>query len=152
MQLFARRTRCYGVLMEVPQIERTGRSWFLESVTEVGQFAARLGRNFFRALVVAQTFTLLVALVVFLATRGGPAWRGPVAFTLTAIVAGIVGFAIAVKIAVVLALAETVRVKGLAKRTLDALFSELLGVTTEKPEGDLGLTQSLHGVPVEELR
>ena len=138
--------------MEVPQIERTGRSWFLESVAEVGQFAARLGRNFFRAFIAAQTFTLLVAFAVYLATRGGPAWRGPTAFTLTAIVAGIVGFAIAVKIAIVLALAETVRAKGLAKRTLDALFSELLGVTTEKPEGDLALTQSLHGVPVEELR
>jgi len=138
--------------MEVPQTERVGRSWFLESVSEVGHFAARLGRNFFRALIVAEGFSVLVALVVWFSTRGGPAWRAPVGFLVTLIVAGVVGFAMAVKVAIVLALAETVRAKGLAKRTLDGLFAELLGVTAEKPEGDLGLTQSLHGMPVEELR
>jgi len=138
--------------MEVPQTERVGRSWFLESVTELGQFAARLGRNFLRALIVSEAFSVVISLVVLLATRGGPSWRAPVAFGLIFIASAVIAFLISAKIAVVLALAETVRKKGLAKRTLDGLFAELLGTTTDKPEGDLELTQSLHNVPVQELR
>jgi hypothetical protein len=138
--------------MEVPQTERAGRSWFLESVTELGQFAARLGRNFLRALIISEAFSVIVALVVLLATRGGPGWRAPVAFALMFIASTVVAFLISAKVAVVLALAETVREKGLARRTLDGLFAELLGITTEKPEGDLELTQSLHNVPVSELQ
>jgi hypothetical protein len=140
------------MLMEVPQTERVERSWFMESVTELGQFAARLGRNFLRALIISEAFSVVVALVVLLATRGGPGWRAPVAFGLIFIASTVIAFLISVKVAVVLALAETVREKGLAKRTLDGLFAELLGVTAEKPEGDLGLTQSLHNVDVDELR
>jgi hypothetical protein len=138
--------------MEASEIQPAERSWFLESVSEVAQFAGRLGRKFLKVMLVAEGFGFLLGVVVYFAARGGPAWRGPLAFGLVVIACGVVAFMVSVNLAVVLSLAETVRAKGLAKRVLDGLFSELLGVSAEKPEGDLELTRSLHGMPVEEVR
>jgi hypothetical protein len=138
--------------MEFAPTQPVERSWFLQSVAELAQFARALARNFVRTLLVSEGFAVLLAVVVYFSTRGGPAWRAPLAFLFVLAAAGVIAFAISVQIAALLSLADTVREKGLAKKTLDALFSELLGVTAQKPEGDLELTRSLHGVPVEQLR
>lgn len=138
--------------MEASEIQAAERSWFLEGVSEVAQFAGRLGRNFLKVLLIAVGVAVLLGLAVYFGTRGGPSWRAPVGFGMVVAAAGVVAFAISVNLAVVLSLAETVRAKGLAKKVLDGLFAELLGVTAEKPEGDLEVTRSLHGMPVEEVR
>lgn len=138
--------------METSRPQPIEQSWFLESVSELTQFAGRLGRNFVKVLVAGQAFVLVLAAVVYFSTRGGPGWRAPAGFALTLIVPGAIAFAIAVNLAAVLSLAQTVRSKGLAKRTLDRLFAELLGITAENPQGDFDLTRSLHGLPVAALR
>lgn len=138
--------------METPETMPVERSWFFEGVSEAAQFTGRLAKNFFKTLAFGAAFTVLVGVVVYFAARGGPAWRAPLAFGLVVIGAGIVAFMVSGNLAVVLSLAQTVRAKGLAKRVLDGLFTELLGVSAEKPEGDLELTRSLHGMPVEEVR
>lgn len=141
-----------SVEMEASDTQAVGRSWFFEGVSEVAQFTGRLAKNFFKAVTVGAAFSLLAGAVVYFAARGGPAWRAPLASALVVIGAGVVAFMVSGNLAVVLSLAQTVRAKGLAKRVLDALFAELLGVTAEKPEGDFEMTQKLHGMPVEEMR
>jgi hypothetical protein len=138
--------------MEASEAQAVERSWFLEGVTEVAQFAGRLARNFLKVMLIGEGFAFLLGVVVYFATDGGPSWRAPLAFGLVVIAVGIVAFAMSVNLAVVLSLADTVRAKGLARRVLDGLFAELLGVTAEKPQGDLDLTQRLHGMPVDDLR
>ena len=138
--------------METPKTMPVERSWFFEGVSEAAQFTGRLAKNFFKTLAFGAAFTALLGVVVYIAARGGPAWRAPLAFGLVVIGAGVVAFMVSGNLAVVLSLAQTVRAKGLAKRVLDGLFAELLGVSAETPEGDLELTRSLHGMPVEEVR
>ena len=138
--------------MEFAPTQPVERSWFLQSVAELAQFARALAKNFIRTLLISESLTLLIAVVAYFSTRGGPFWRAPLAVAIVFIAASVIAFAVSVQLAGLLSLADTVRAKGLAKKTLDALFSELLGVTPEKPEGDLELTRSLHGVPVEQLR
>lgn len=124
-------------------------SWFMEALGEVKQFAGRLVRNFFSAFVCAEVFCFLLAGAVYLGTRSSWRW---VAIVGLFVVAEALALWTSVQIGIVLSLAQTVRAKGLARRVLDGLFAELLGITTENPQGNLEMTQSLHGISIEDLR
>ena len=123
------------------------RSWFLDALGEVGQFAARLTRNFIRALLACEAFAIILALALY-SGSSGKALLPIIAF----VVVGVAAVPLSVNLSVVLSIADTIRAKGLARRAMDALFGELLGITEEKPEGDLELTKKLHGMPVAEAR
>jgi len=128
------------------------KSWFFQGLEEAGAFAKRLLRNFFRVLIAAQAFNVVLAVVVFYGASSGPAWRAFAAAIVMLVGAGLLAFWISVQVGVVLSLAETIRAKGLAKRVLDALFEELLGITQERPQGDAEAIRGLHGMPIEEVR
>lgn len=123
------------------------RSWFLDAIGEAGQFASRLFRNFIRAILLCEAFAIVLALAVY--SGGG---SKPLLPIIVLIVVGIAAVPLSANLAVVLSVADTIRAKGLARRAMDALFGELLGITEEKPEGDLDLTKKLHGMPVAEAR
>jgi hypothetical protein len=142
-------------MVDAPQAQEIAtpeKSWFLQGLEEIGAFSKRLLRHFFQVLVVAQAFNLILATVVFYGASSGPAWQSPVAAAISFLATGAAAFWVSVQIGIVLSLAETVRVKGLAKRVLNGLFSELLGITEQKPEGDAELIKGLHGLPAEQLR
>jgi hypothetical protein len=139
-------------VVEAPEIATPEKSFFLQGLEEIGQFAKRLLRHFFQVLVVVQGFNVILAAVVFYGASSGPAWQAALAAAIMFLVTGLAGFWISTQAGIVLSLAETVRVKGLARRVLEALFTELLGVTDQKPEGDAEMIQGLHGMPVAQLR
>ena len=130
----------------------TQTSWFFEALGEIGQFTARLVRNFFKVALIGFGFASVLGIAVYLGSAGGPAWRSAVSCSATVVICAVVTIASAANLAVVLSLAQTVRAKGLAKRVLDGLFAELLGITDKNPQGDYDQTQKLHGMPIEELR
>jgi len=138
--------------MQEPERTISQSSWFFEALGEIGQFSGRLLRNFFKIALIGFGFTIVLGIAVYLGSSGGPVWRTAVSCSATVVICGIVTIASATNLAVVLSLAQTVRAKGLAKRVLDRLFAELLGVTDKNPQGDYEQTQKLHGMSIEELR
>jgi hypothetical protein len=127
-------------------------SWFFDALGEIGDFAGRLLRNFFKVLLTGALFTLAVLAAVYIGTTGGPGWRTPTILSTIFLLCGAVTLAMAGNLAVVLSLAQTVRAKRLAQRVFDALFAELLGVTDENPQGTHEQMRALHGMPIPKLR
>ena len=138
--------------MQAVENSKGEKSWFWLGLEEAGAFAKRLLGNFFRVLFVAQLFNLILASVVFYGASTGPAWRAFLAAGVMLVGAGLLGFWISTQVGIVMSLAQTIRAKGLAKRVLDALFDELLGVSEQKPEGNAEAIRGLHGMPIDEAR
>lgn len=128
------------------------RSWFLDAIGEVGQFAKRLAANFARALIASEVFAIVLGAAIFSGASAGPPVRAQLLALAAWLVVAIAAVPISVNLAVVLSIADTIRAKGLARRAMDALFGEVLGITEQKPEGDLDLTRKLHGMPITEAR
>ncbi len=126
-------------------------SWFRDALGEAGAFSRRFLKNFFRLFAFAVAAAVLFACAACLAASNGQIWRGAMAAGLTFLAGGILAVLVAGKLSLVLALSETVKANAVGQRILDILFSRLLGVTTENPEGDRVLTRGLHGVPVSQL-
>lgn len=128
------------------------RSWFFDALGEVGAFTGRLARNFIVALAIGEAFALLLALAIFSGTSGGAPWKSGLFPIVAFAVVGLGAVPLAVNLSVVLSIADTVRAKGLARRAMDALFAELLGITAENPSGNAELTRKFHGMPIAEVR
>ena len=127
-------------------------SWFFEAIGEIGDFGSRLFRNFVKVSLFVLGLGLALTFAVYLGIRGMASWRMIAACSATVFMCGGLLVLSGANLAVLLSLAETVRAKNLARRVLDRLFAELIGVTDANPHGDYEQTQKLHGMPVEELR
>ena len=138
--------------MQSVQESNSGSSLFFDALGEIGDFAGRLLRNFFKVVAVGTLFTIAVLTAVYIGTAGGPGWRTPTILSTVLVLCGAVTLAMAGNLAVVLSLAQTVRAKRLAHRVFTGLFAELLGVTEDNPQGTHEQTQKLHGMPIPELR
>jgi hypothetical protein len=133
------------------EIGKESSSWVLDALGELGGFAGRLVRNFLRLFLAGIGGSVLLAGVVYLAANDGLIWKGSLGAVVALVAGGIASFVLAMKLSIVFSVSDTVRAKNVGQRILDALFSKLLGVTTENPQGDLELTRKLHGISVPEL-
>ncbi|HEX7863043.1 MAG TPA: hypothetical protein VF773_22115 [Verrucomicrobiae bacterium] len=127
-------------------------SWFVAAIGEFTNFAGRLVRNFFNVAAIGLVLSIILCTAAFFGITPGPAWRTYSVCSFLGFLSLIVTVAMAGNLAVVLSLSETVREKGLAKKVLDRLFEELLGITDQNPEGTQEQIRDLHGMPIPELR
>jgi len=129
-----------------------GAAWFLEAWGETGRFAGRWLKYFLLLSIVELFFCVALAGAVYVAANEGRVLRGLTGAGFILVASAIVGFVAAVKLAIVLTVSGTVKAKGTGRRILDALFTRLLGITSENPRGDHELTRTLHGMPVEKVK
>ncbi|MEW6306093.1 MAG: hypothetical protein AB1705_21700 [Verrucomicrobiota bacterium] len=122
---------------------------FAEIAGHVGRFV----RTFVVAYALAIGLGLLTAVAMYYAGAAhGSSARGTTSAIVALAAFLVIGFLVGMKLTIFLTLARMVAANRWGARILNALFEELMGVTPEKPEGDLDLTKQLHGTPVREVR
>jgi hypothetical protein len=126
-------------------------SWFWDALGEAGTFALRLLKRFVVVYGIEVVYCGIVAIRIFFLASDGKPLRGLLAAGLTFVIGALAAVWLGGQLSIVLSLADTVRAKHVGRRILDVLFARLMGVTDAKPEGDLKLTQKLHGLPVKDV-
>jgi hypothetical protein len=118
-------------------------------VDALGTLLKPLFRAFVRTAAGMLVLSLLLAIVVYrIASTGGTPWKAAVAVLLVLLCGAILGSMLAVKRAVLTALREGAKAQRLGQRTLDALFSRLLGVKDGQRSAGSGLGAAVEKIPL----
>jgi hypothetical protein len=95
-------------------------------------------------------FGLALASLCFYIAYDGSLVRGLLAGLVALVLSVVLGLFASVKITAFYALSRTIEQAAVGGRVFDALAEHWLGVSDENPRGDTTITQTLHGLTVEE--